>query len=237
MACSKWEYVKDFELDDRLLPSTYIVVRVDGRGFTEFCINHNLEKPLDDRLIRLMSNCAQKVMLKFDEMVLAFGESDEFSFIFKKSAKVFNRRRDKINSTVASLFSSIFVKDWSNFFPNLPLQDPPSFDSRIVLYPSLDVVKDYLCWRQADTHINCLYNYTLNVLLRAGENPTDATEKLRGTFSNDKNEILFKHGINYKLLPAAHRKGTVWIHAKKLFETNDDLIQDAFWKKYSKLFE
>ena len=33
MAKSKYEYVKSFERDDSLLPSTYIVVRIDGRGF------------------------------------------------------------------------------------------------------------------------------------------------------------------------------------------------------------
>lgn len=34
MAHSKWEYVKKYELDDTLLPGCYIVVRIDGKGFT-----------------------------------------------------------------------------------------------------------------------------------------------------------------------------------------------------------
>ena len=34
MAKSKYEYVKQFELDDKLLPECWIVIRVDGRGFT-----------------------------------------------------------------------------------------------------------------------------------------------------------------------------------------------------------
>ena len=33
MANSKYEYVKNYEKQDALLPSTYIVVRIDGRGF------------------------------------------------------------------------------------------------------------------------------------------------------------------------------------------------------------
>lgn len=36
MAKSAYEYVKQFELDDRLLPSCWIVVRVDGKGFTRY---------------------------------------------------------------------------------------------------------------------------------------------------------------------------------------------------------
>lgn len=32
MAHSKWEYVKKFELDDTLLPNSFAVARIDGRG-------------------------------------------------------------------------------------------------------------------------------------------------------------------------------------------------------------
>lgn len=33
MAKSKFEYVKFFEEDHKLLPNTYTVIRLDGRGF------------------------------------------------------------------------------------------------------------------------------------------------------------------------------------------------------------
>ena len=36
MANSRFEYVKQFELDDRLLPSCWIVIRLDGKGFTRY---------------------------------------------------------------------------------------------------------------------------------------------------------------------------------------------------------
>ena len=35
MANSKFEYVKNFEIDNTLLKNTYIVVRIDGKGFTK----------------------------------------------------------------------------------------------------------------------------------------------------------------------------------------------------------
>lgn len=38
MAKSRFEYVKDFEQDDRLLPGCWIVVRLDGKGFTK-CVH------------------------------------------------------------------------------------------------------------------------------------------------------------------------------------------------------
>jgi hypothetical protein len=36
MAKSRFEYVRNFELPDPLLQGTYIVVRVDGRGFHKY---------------------------------------------------------------------------------------------------------------------------------------------------------------------------------------------------------
>lgn len=38
MANSKYEYVRHFELADSLLPSTWLVVRIDGRGFHRLVI-------------------------------------------------------------------------------------------------------------------------------------------------------------------------------------------------------
>jgi tRNA(His) guanylyltransferase len=74
----------------------------------------------------------------------------------------------KIVTFITSVFTSNYVFYWSRFFPDTPLQYPPTFDGtstelaiatmaplikdvsigRLVLYPTDDNVKDYLCWRQ-----------------------------------------------------------------------------------------
>ncbi len=36
MANSKYEYVKTFELNDSVLPNTWMVVRIDGKGFHKY---------------------------------------------------------------------------------------------------------------------------------------------------------------------------------------------------------
>ena len=41
MACSKYEYVKQYEEHRVALPETFMVVRIDGRGFTKFCDAHH----------------------------------------------------------------------------------------------------------------------------------------------------------------------------------------------------
>lgn len=33
MAKSKYEYVREFETEDKLLPNVFILVRIDGKGF------------------------------------------------------------------------------------------------------------------------------------------------------------------------------------------------------------
>lgn len=73
------------------------------------------------------------------------------SFLLKKSTTIYNRRQSKILSTLTSQFTSSYVFHWTRYFPETPLQYPPSFDGRIVLYPTSKEVKDYFAWRQADS--------------------------------------------------------------------------------------
>ena len=113
-----------------------------------------------------MNKAAKEVMKSFTDIVIAYGESDEYSFVFKKSAKVFNRREDKILSCVLSLFSSSYVFYFSKYFGNEQPKKIPSFDGRIVLYPTIEDLKNYLSWRQVDCHINNLYNTTFWALVK-----------------------------------------------------------------------
>jgi tRNA(His) guanylyltransferase len=64
------------------------------------------------------------------------------------------RRRSKIVSQIASCFTGGYVRFWAEYFPQKALQSTPVFDARAVCYPSDKGLRDYLSWRQADTHIN-----------------------------------------------------------------------------------
>lgn len=116
-------------------------------------------------------------------------------------------------------------------------------------YPSIENLKDYLSWRQADVHINNLYNTCFwNLVLKKGMKNSEAEERLRGTVSADKNEILFTDfGINYNSLPAMFRKGTILItkqiklegskKKKVVIPIYDDLIKEKFWKENDELLD
>lgn len=74
-----------------------------------------------------------------------------YSFLLRKSTQLYNRRHAKIVTTLTSYFTSSYVFHWRDYFPDLQLRYPPSFDGRIVLYPSEREVKDYFAWRQVDS--------------------------------------------------------------------------------------
>jgi len=150
------------------------------RCFHKFTQEHNYQKPNDERALKLMSKCAFRCMEEFPECCFAYGESDEYSFVMRPDAKVFSRRKDKITTTFASLFSSSFVFYWKEFFGDVPLQYAPIFDGRMVIYPTFRILRDYLSWRQVDCHINNLYNTSFWMLvLRGGLSTKEAEERLR----------------------------------------------------------
>lgn len=212
MANSKYEYVRAFEQPDVLLPNTWIVVRIDGRGFHKFTTKHNFAKPNDRRALDLMNSAAEAVMKELPDLCLAYGTSDEFSFVFHKNCTLFERRASKLTTTIVSTFSSYYTFLWPRYFSDSPLTPPlPSFDGRAVCYPSDQNLRDYMSWRQVDCHINNLYNTTFwTLVLKGGMDARAAEQELSGTVSSDKNEILFsRFGINYNNEPEIFKKGSV----------------------------
>lgn len=49
-------------------------------------------KPNDERALGLMRQSAENVMNEFKDVVIAYGQSDEFSFVLKKTTTQFSRR-------------------------------------------------------------------------------------------------------------------------------------------------
>ncbi|KAK3723136.1 tRNA-His guanylyltransferase [Vermiconidia calcicola] len=224
MANSDYGYVRSFEQWDALPPSNWIVVRIDGRGFSKHCKKYDFEKPNDKRALDLMNAAATEVVRSLVDIVLAYGQSDEYSFVLHELVTLFERRAAKLATTVATAFTAEYCMQWSSFFPDKPLERPyPTFDGRCVCYPKRKILRDYLSWRQADCHINNLYNTTFwNMVLKGGRGNAEAEQALKGTVASDKNEILFsRFGINYNNEPLIYRKGTVIYRAYDDCNTDD----------------
>ncbi|SPC65448.1 related to THG1 - protein required for tRNA-His guanylylation at 5 prime end [Ustilago sp. UG-2017b] len=228
MTGTRFAYVRNFELPDPCIPSTYLIVRIDGKGFHKFSALHSFLKPNDPVALELMNESARHVMRSLKGHIsLAFGESDEYSFLLRKSTTLYNRRISKITTHMVSLFTSAYVWNWARYFPGKRLEQPPSFDGRLVVYPSEGVVRDYFSWRQADTHINSLYNTTFWALvLKGGRTEQEATKGLERTVSADKHEILYQRfGINYDKLEPMFRKGTTLIYTPAPTTTSQQGIE------------
>lgn len=212
MANSKYGYVRLYESDDKLLPRTYIVVRVDGRGFHQFSKRYNFDKPNDKAALTCMNKAAEGVLRNVQDIFMAYGQSDEFSFAFLKETNLFERRASKLISTVVSTFTAHYISAFGTI-NNLDPNFLPTFDARTVLYPDLQTLRDYFAWRQVDCHINNLYNTTFwTLVLKGNVSPNDAETQLCGTVSADKNEILFsKFGINYNNEPEMFKKGSLLV--------------------------
>lgn len=99
MANSKYEYVKTFERSTTLLPNTYMVVRIDGRGFhkwvpdicsmfvssathtiSRLSAEYRFGKPNDRNALELMNAAATAVMKELPDISCAYGISDEFRY-------------------------------------------------------------------------------------------------------------------------------------------------------------
>lgn len=252
MANSRFEYVRKYELEDKLLPGCWIVVRLDGKGFTKFSSLHGFEKPNDRRALDLMDAAAVEVLKEYPDIVISYGESDEYSFVLHRDSILYDRRNSKLITVIVSCFTSNYVRLWPQYLKDISLQVSPVFDGRAICYPGNQTLRDYLSWRQADTHINNQYNTCFWALVKSGVSPTEAQNTLKGTDAAFKNELLFsKFGINYGALPEQFKKGSIVIRnrAKVIVKYKEDgtaverdrfliqvmhcdLIRDDFWVQH-----
>ncbi|GME73921.1 unnamed protein product [Ambrosiozyma monospora] len=197
---------------------------------------------------------------------MAYGDSDEYSFLLRRDTDLFERREFKLVTLFASTITAYYTYFWNLKHPDnqLKIERLPTFDARAVTYPNPEVIKDYFRWRQADCHINNLYNTTFwNLVLKGGMTNQEAENRLIGTVSSEKQEILFSQfGINYNNEPEMFKKGTVFVRELKdlpevstkdmskrqleryykkvkkseIVELHCDIIKDEFWEARPWLF-
>lgn len=215
MANSKYEYVKSFEAQDKIMLPNLIVARIDGRNFRSFSQIHQFEKPNDGRALKLMKACAAALMEEYPDIVFSYGFSDEYSFIFKKDSKFYQRRESKILSLLVSFFTAVYTMKWKEFFPQQDLLCVPSFRAQVISCPTLEVLQTYLAWRQNNCHLNNQFDTCFWKLVESGKNESEAHEILKGTQKQERNELLFQQfGINYKNIHPMFRQGTCLFKAQ-----------------------
>ncbi|KAL0542979.1 hypothetical protein IC582_018063 [Cucumis melo] len=243
------DYVRSFQVEKTLMPCTWVVIRIDGCHFHRFSEVHAFEKPNDEHALNLMNSCAVAVMEKLPDLVFSYGVSDEYSFVLKRYSQIYGRTASGMVSAIVSLFSSLYVMKWREFFPHKELKYPPSFDGRAVCYPSDEVLRDYLAWRQVDCHINNQYNTCFWELVKSGKSKSEAQACLKGTQTQEKELLLHsRFNISYNELPLMFRQGSSAFWDKKDATTGDknpdaccerkivvvhsNIIERSFWEDH-----
>jgi tRNA(His) guanylyltransferase len=192
------ERMREFEYFHslRLLPSTWSIVRVDGRSFSRFT-ESRFEKPIDSRFRDIMVRTAQS-LLKEMHAIYAYTESDEISLLLSPDWDLFDRELEKTVSISAGIASAAFTHACG---------EPAHFDSRVWLGTDKGLVIDYFQWRQSDAARCALNGWCYWTLRNSGQTIKEATEALVGKSVSYKNELLFQHGVNFNALPVWQRRG------------------------------
>jgi tRNA(His) 5'-end guanylyltransferase len=205
----QFEYFSEFKIPE----GNYLVMRADGRTFHSITEKLGLEKPFDKRLRDMMVSTVAKLMESNEfNIVLAYIQSDEISLAFKNS-NIFNGRIEKLNSIIAAYISVELNKELArDGFGQLI--DAHSltiiFDSRIIVLPTLEVVKKYFLNRQKNCMNNALHSYCYYSLRQNGVNQTQAEKMLNEMKTDGKKEMLrVKFGIIFDEIPLWQRLGTV----------------------------
>ncbi|UBV45358.1 hypothetical protein LAJ19_19675 (plasmid) [Deinococcus taeanensis] len=180
----------------KIVPGAWVVLRVDGRGFSRFT-QERFDKPFDDRFGRLMVTTAQALLEEF-QGIYAYTESDEISVLFPPSWTMFDREVEKLVSLSAATASATFT---------LACGERATFDSRVWIGVTEQDVLDYFRWRQSDATRCALNGWAYWTLRQEGASVAEATQTLERQTTAFKNELLYQRGINFNELPAWQRRG------------------------------
>ena len=180
----------------QMLPGTWPVIRVDGKGFSKFT-KERYEKPFDPQFSTFMAQTAETLLVQLGGLY-AYTESDEISILLPRTWDLYDREVEKAVSISAGIASASFT---------LACGEVAIFDSRIWLGPTTDLVIDYFRWRQSDAARCSLNGWCYWTLRNKGVSVQSATQQLEGRSVSDKNELLFANGINFNDVPAWQRRG------------------------------
>jgi tRNA(His) guanylyltransferase len=181
----------------RALPGTWPILRVDGRSFSRLT-ETSFEKPFDPRFHAVMIATANALLEEL-QALYCYTESDEISILLPGTSDLFDRELEKLVSVSAGIASATFTHEHG---------EVAHFDSRLCLAANNSLVVDYFRWRQADAARSALNSWCYWTLRKEGQSVAQATKALEGTTVADKNELLFRRGINFNEVPVWQRRGT-----------------------------
>lgn len=132
--------MKEYENQSKELDKKFLIIRCDMKNGTSY--TKKFKKPFDDIFTDSMIETTGAVHNQY-KPILSYTQSDEISFLFH-NFDLFNLRRDKIVSILASTVTANFNKFISRKNPNLSVA---IFDCRAFNLPDRETCLDYFQWR------------------------------------------------------------------------------------------
>lgn len=201
-----------------LIPQIPVMARIDGRCFSKF--TKGMERPYDKRMSDLMVDTT-KYLVKESNADVGYTQSDEISLAWipkgQNSEMFFNRKIQKIVSSLSALASAYFNVNFQNHFQEWkPKTRIPTFDCRVWCVPNIDEAANVFLWRELD----CVRNS----IEMAGHSVFSCRELYK---KNCKQivSMLYESGIVWEDYPEFFKRGTYVkrITSKKQFLNVDEL--------------
>lgn len=186
--------------DDSLITTDrWIIIRLDGRGFTRLTKEVlPLEIPFDPGFRDAMWHTTEHMMQAGFRVIYAYVQSDEISILIHKADNTHGRKLRKWLSLSAGEASACFA---------LAMKVHAAFDARICQLENIADIVDYFRWRHEDAHRNCVSAYCYWQLRKQGIKPKAAQEQLSGLSLTEKQRLLEKNDIHYEVIPAWQKRG------------------------------
>ena len=183
----------------KFMPLLPVVARLDGKCFSKF--TEGLKRPFDKRLSDLMVDTA-KHLVKESGAVCGYTQSDEITLAWcsssVKSQIYFDGRIQKMISVLAATASVFFNKELPTRIPE-KVGRMPVFDCRAWQMPNLYEATNAFLWREFDA--------TKNSIAMAASHYYEH-EELMGKHSGEKQEMLFRKGVNWNDYPDFFKRGS-----------------------------
>ena len=187
------------ETERASMPRLPIVVRIDGKGFSNWTAGLGL--PFDERLQQLRVEVTRKLVEEFGATI-GYCQSDEISLVLlsprEKSRPYCGGKFQKIVSHTASAATAF----WNSMVPlYLPekIGVPAMFDSRAWCVPDLEEAANALLWRERDATKNSVC---------AAARALYKHDDILGQSLAKMQDMLFRKGVNWNDYPDWAKRGT-----------------------------
>lgn len=188
------------EAGRKLMPLLPIMVRVDGRSFSNF--TRDLVRPFDNQMHQLMVDTTA-FLVKETNARVGYTQSDEISLILYSdnynSQLYFDGKIHKLVSQIAAQATVFFAKNMGKYLPPEKADSIATFDCRVWNVPNKMEAANTIIWREIDAVKN-----SISMLARYHFSHKDLQDKS----CDDMLKMLADIHVDWSEYPAGFRKGT-----------------------------